>query len=54
MLDKIAELIEAEIDQLIGRFSQLLEPLIMLILGVLIGGLVIGLYLPLFKLGSAF
>ncbi len=54
MLDKIADFIEAEIDQLLHRFSQLLEPLIMLILGALIGGLVIGLYLPLFKLGSAF
>ena len=53
MLDKMADFLESDIDQLISYFSQLLEPLIMIILGVLIGGLVIGMYLPIFKLGSA-
>jgi len=52
MLNKIADFFEAEIDQLLNRINQLLEPLIILILGVLIGGLVVGMYLPLFKLGS--
>ncbi|RDI41787.1 Type II secretion system protein F [Aquicella lusitana] len=51
MLDKIAEFLDTEIEQLMGYFNQLLEPLIMVVLGVLIGGLVIGMYLPLFKLG---
>jgi type IV pilus assembly protein PilC len=53
MLEKTAHFIETDIDHVIHQFSQLLEPLIMLILGVLIGVLVISLYLPLFKLGSA-
>ena len=39
-------------DHLVGKFCRLLEPLIMLVLGVLIGGLTIGLYLPIFKLGN--
>jgi type IV pilus assembly protein PilC len=53
MLDKIADFYESDIDHFIGKLTQLLEPLIMVILGVLIGGLVIGMYLPVFKLGSA-
>jgi len=53
MLNKTADFFEADIDQFINHFSQLLEPLIMLVLGVLIGGLVIGMYLPIFKLGTA-
>lgn len=52
MLDKIADFFESDTDQLIGRLNQLLEPLIMIVLGVLIGGLVIGMYLPIFKIGS--
>lgn len=52
MLIKVAGFFEADIDQLTSQFSRLLEPLIMLILGVVIGGLIIGLYLPIFKLGS--
>jgi type IV pilus assembly protein PilC len=53
MLDKTADFFEADSDQLIARLNQLLEPLIMLILGAVIGGIVIGMYLPIFKLGSA-
>lgn len=53
MLDKIADFLEAETDQMMKLLNQLLEPLIMIVLGVLIGGLVVGMYLPLFKLGSA-
>lgn len=52
MLEKIAELYEADIDYIVANLSQLLEPLIMVILGVLIGGLVIAMYLPIFKLGT--
>ncbi|EKD55250.1 MAG: Type II secretion system protein F [uncultured bacterium] len=52
MLMKIAEFYTADINRLIGNLSRLLEPLIMLILGVLIGGLVIAMYLPIFKLGA--
>lgn len=54
MLTKIADFLESDIDNLINHFSKLLEPLIMVVLGVLIGGLIIGMYLPIFKLGSAF
>lgn len=54
MLNKTADFLEADIQQSLAHLNKLLEPLIMLILGVLIGGLVIGMYLPLFKLGSAF
>jgi type IV pilus assembly protein PilC len=53
MLNKFADFIEADMDQLLQRLNLLLEPLIMLVLGVLIGGLVIGMYLPIFKLGNA-
>jgi type IV pilus assembly protein PilC len=52
MLEKIAEFYEAEIDYWLKNFSNILEPLIIIILGVLIGGLVIAMYLPIFKLGT--
>jgi type IV pilus assembly protein PilC len=52
MLEKIAGFYESEIDYWISHFSQLLEPLIIIILGVLIGGLVVAMYLPIFKLGT--
>lgn len=52
-LQKIAELYEAEINYLFSHLTRLIEPLIMMILGVLIGGLIIAIYLPIFKLGSA-
>ncbi|HEX4044427.1 MAG TPA: type II secretion system F family protein [Gammaproteobacteria bacterium] len=52
MLDKIADFLEADVNQLINQLNHLLEPLIMIILGVLIGGLVIGMYLPVFQLGN--
>lgn len=52
MLLKIAELYESDIQHLTANLSRLLEPLIMLILGVLIGGLIIAMYLPIFKLGA--
>lgn len=52
MLSKTADLMEADIENLIEYLTVCLEPLIMLALGVLIGGLVIGMYLPIFNLGS--
>lgn len=52
MLEKIADIYESDIEQLVNYLSDLLEPLIMVILGVLIGGLVIAMYLPIFKLGT--
>jgi type IV pilus assembly protein PilC len=52
MLLKTADIMDADIERVLNRFSQLLEPLIMIVLGVLIGGLVTGMYLPIFKLGS--
>ncbi len=54
MLRKIAEFYESEVDAAVASLSSLLEPLIMVVLGVLIGGLVIAMYLPIFKLGSVF
>ncbi len=51
MLTQLADFYEADLDHLIGHLSRLLEPLIMIILGVVIGGLVIAMYLPIFRLG---
>ncbi|MBV8784196.1 MAG: type II secretion system F family protein [Gammaproteobacteria bacterium] len=52
MSGKVATFYEAEVDNAVDAMSSLLEPLIMLVLGVLVGGLVIAMYLPIFKLGS--
>jgi type IV pilus assembly protein PilC len=52
MLGKVADFYEEEVDNAVDSLSSLLEPLIMAILGVLVGGLVIAMYLPIFKLGS--
>jgi len=52
MSAKVAEFYEAEVDNAVDSMSSLLEPLIMAILGVLVGGLVIAMYLPIFKLGA--
>lgn len=52
MLGKVADFYEQEVDNLVDGLSSLLEPLIMAILGVMVGGLVIAMYLPIFKLGS--
>ncbi|OGT63402.1 MAG: hypothetical protein A3E85_02530 [Gammaproteobacteria bacterium RIFCSPHIGHO2_12_FULL_45_12] len=53
MLHQSADLLESDLNALSEHMTQLLEPLIMLVLGVLIGGLVLGLYLPIFTLGNA-
>ncbi len=52
MLNNVADNLEEEIETLLFYLNQLLDPLIMVGVGVLIGGLVIGIYLPIFKLGS--
>ncbi|WP_293775538.1 type II secretion system F family protein [uncultured Oxalicibacterium sp.] len=52
MLGKVADFYEEEVNDAVASLSSLMEPLIMVILGVLIGGLVIAMYLPIFKLGS--
>jgi type IV pilus assembly protein PilC len=52
MAGKVADFYEQEVDAAVDGMSSLLEPLIMAILGVLVGGLVIAMYLPIFKLGS--
>lgn len=52
MLGKVADFFEQEVDEAVSGLSQLLEPIIMVFLGTVIGGLVIAMYLPIFKLGS--
>ncbi|MFZ2628101.1 MAG: type II secretion system F family protein, partial [Rugosibacter sp.] len=52
MLGKVADFFEAEVDDAVDALSSLMEPMIMVVLGILIGGLVIAMYLPIFKLGS--
>jgi type IV pilus assembly protein PilC len=52
MLSKIADFFEREVDDAVAALSSLLEPLIIVFLGVVIGGLVVAMYLPIFKLGS--
>ena len=52
MLGKVADFFEREVDDAVDSLSSLLEPLIMAVLGVLVGGLVIAMYLPIFKMGS--
>ncbi|MBL8437691.1 MAG: type II secretion system F family protein [Zoogloeaceae bacterium] len=52
MLGKVAEFFEREVDDAVASLSQLMEPIIMVFLGTVIGGLVVAMYLPIFKLGS--
>ena len=52
MSGKVADFYEDDVDAAVDSMSSLLEPLIMLILGVLVGGLVIAMYLPIFKMGA--
>jgi type IV pilus assembly protein PilC len=52
MLGKVADFYEEEVDNAVDAMSSLMEPLIMAVLGVLIGGLVIAMYLPIFKMGQ--
>lgn len=52
MLDKVASYYEAEVDNAVDGLTSLMEPIIMSVLGVLIGGLIIAMYLPIFQLGG--
>lgn len=52
MLFKVAEFYEQEVNNAVDALSSLLEPFIMIIIGVIVGGMVIGMYLPIFKLGA--
>jgi len=52
MLSKVADFFEAEVDDAVEALSSLMEPMIMVVLGTLIGGMVIAMYLPIFKLGA--
>ena len=52
MLGKVADFFEAEVDDAVAGISSLMEPVIMVVLGVLIGGLVIAMYLPIFMMGQ--
>ena len=52
MLGKVADFFEAEVDDAVDALSSLMEPIIMVVLGTLIGGMVIAMYLPIFKLGA--
>ena len=52
MLAKVADFYEQEVDDAVDNLSSLLEPLIMAVLGILVGGLVVAMYLPIFKMGT--
>jgi len=54
MLAKVADYYEEEVDNAVDAMTSLMEPIIMAFLGVVIGGLVVGMYLPIFKMGDAF
>ena len=52
MLSKVADFYEGEVDNLVNSLSNLMEPIVIMLLGTIIGGLVITLYLPMFQIGS--
>ncbi len=52
MLSKVADFFEAEVDDAVDALASLMEPVIMVVLGTIIGGLVVAMYLPIFKMGS--
>jgi type IV pilus assembly protein PilC len=54
MLFKVAEFYEEEVSNAVDTLSTLLEPIIMVVLGTLVGGMVVALYLPIFKLAGTF
>lgn len=53
MLSKVADFYEEEVDNLVDNLSSLMEPIIMAVLGVIVGGLIMAMYLPIFKMGAA-
>jgi type IV pilus assembly protein PilC len=52
MLSKVADFYEAEVDNLVDNLTSLMEPMIMAVLGILVGGLIVAMYLPIFQLGN--
>jgi type IV pilus assembly protein PilC len=52
MCSKVADFFESEVDDMVAGLSQLIEPIIIVFLGTLIGGLVVAMYLPIFKIGA--
>ncbi len=54
MLLRAAQLMESDVNQGLGNLSTLLEPILMVVLGTLIGGILIALYLPIFNIGQVF
>ncbi len=52
MLAKIADFYDAEVDQAVANLTALLEPMLMVFLGITVGGVIIAMYLPIFKLVS--
>jgi len=52
MLSKVADFYEAEVDNMVDNLTTLMEPIIMAVLGVLVGGLIVSMYLPIFQLGA--
>jgi type IV pilus assembly protein PilC len=52
MLSKVADFFEQEVDDAVEAMSSLMEPIIMVVLGTLIGGMVVAMYLPIFKIGA--
>lgn len=52
MLSKVADFYEAEVDNLVDNLTTLMEPIIMSVLGILVGGLIVAMYLPIFQLGA--
>ena len=53
MLDKVAAYYEEAVDNMVDSLTSLLEPMIMSVLGILVGGLMIAMYLPIFQIGQA-
>ena len=54
MLEKVANHYESDVDTLVDNLTSLMEPLIMVVLGGIVGALVVAMYLPVFQLGTAF
>jgi type IV pilus assembly protein PilC len=52
MLKRVADFFEEEVDEAVANLTALMEPAIMVVLGVILGGLVISMYLPIFQLGT--
>jgi type IV pilus assembly protein PilC len=52
MLTKVADYYEREVDETVDALASLIEPMIMVVLGVIVGGIVIAIYMPIFKLGQ--